>query len=177
MTLRTTLDYVKKHPAGKVKIAYSDVDGILRGKYISTEKFLSVADGGTSFCDVIFGWDSNDVAYDNTDYTGWHSGYPDAPAQLDLSTFRKIPWENDLPFFLGELLDVKGKPSHVCPRQLLKKVLGDAQRAGYTPVFSQEFEWFNFAETPESAREKNAPQWHGRNRVTNLAEAVLSKRM
>jgi glutamine synthetase len=155
MTSRAILDYVKKHPAGKVKIAYSDIDGILRGKYISTEKFLSVANGSTSFCDVIFGWDSNDVAYDNTDYTGWHSGYPDAPAQLDLSTFRKIPWENDLPFFLGELLDSKGNPSHVCPRQLLKKVLSDAQRAGFTPFFSQEFEWFNFAETPQSARAKN----------------------
>jgi glutamine synthetase len=155
MTSRAILDYVKKHPAGKVKIAYSDIDGILRGKYISTEKFLSVANGSTSFCDVIFGWDSNDVAYDNTDYTGWHSGYPDAPTQLDLSTFRKISWENDLPFFLGELLDSKGNPSHVCPRQLLKKVLSDAQRAGFTPFFSQEFEWFNFAETPQSARAKN----------------------
>jgi len=155
MTPRTILDYVKKHPAGKVKIAYSDIDGILRGKYISTEKFLSVADGGTSFCDVIFGWDSNDVAYDNADYTGWHSGYPDAPARLDLNTFRRIPWEGDLPFFLGELLDEKGKPSHVCPRQLLKKVLGDATKSGFTPFFSQEFEWFNFEETPQSARAKN----------------------
>ncbi len=155
MTKKSILDYVKKHPAGKVKIAYADIDGILRGKYISTEKFLSVVDGGSAFCDVIFGWDSNDVAYDNTDYTGWHSGYPDAPAQLDLNTFRTIPWENDLPFFLGELLDDKGKPAHVCPRQLLKKILTDAQRAGFTPFFSQEFEWFNFSETPESARAKN----------------------
>lgn len=155
MTTRAKIDYVKKHGAGKVKIAYSDIDGILRGKYISTEKFLSIASSTTSFCDVIFGWDSNDVAYDNTDYTGWHSGYPDAPARLDLNTFRKIPWENDLPFFLGELLDEKGKPAHVCPRQLLKKVLSDANRAGFTPFFSQEFEWFNFAETPKSAREKN----------------------
>jgi glutamine synthetase len=155
MTTRSILNYVKKHPAGKVKIAYSDIDGILRGKYISTEKFLSAAESNTSFCDVIFGWDSNDVAYDNADYTGWHSGYPDAPARLDLNTFRKIPWENDLPFFLGELLDDKGKPSQICPRQLLKKVLADAQRARFTPFFSQEFEWFNFAETPQSAREKN----------------------
>lgn len=155
MTTRAILDYVKKHPAGKVKIAYSDIDGILRGKYISTEKFLGIAEGSTSFCDVIFGWDSNDVAYDNGSYTGWHSGYPDAPSRIDLTTFRKIPWENDLPFFLGEVIDAKGNASHVCPRQLLKKVLKDAQRMGFTPFFSQEFEWFNFAETPQSAREKN----------------------
>ena len=155
MTTRSIIEYVKNHPAGKVKIAYSDIDGILRGKYVATEKFLSGIDGGTAFCDVIFGWDSNDVAYDNATYTGWHTGYPDAPARLDLSTFRKIPWENDLPFFLGEFVDRKGNPSYACPRQLVKKVIQDARDLGFQPIFSQEFEWFNFEETPSSAQEKN----------------------
>ena len=36
------IEYVKNHPSGKVKLAITDIDGILRGKYISTEKFLSV---------------------------------------------------------------------------------------------------------------------------------------
>ncbi len=155
MTTKEIFKYVKDHPSGKVKIAYADIDGILRGKYISADKFLSFSNGETTFCDVIFGWDANDVAYDNGIYTGWHTGYPDAPARIDLTTFRKIPWENDLPFFLGELIDEKGKPATVCPRQLLKKVLGDANREGFTPFFAQEFEWFNFQETPQSAQEKN----------------------
>jgi len=155
MTTKSIIDYVKNHPSGKVKIAFTDIDGILRGKYISAEKYLSTIDDQTSFCDVIFGWDANDAAYDNGQFTGWHTGYPDAPAKLVMTTFRKIPWEDDVPFFLGELLDEHGKPSYVCPRQLVKKVLGDATKAGYTPFFSQEFEWFNFAETPQSANEKN----------------------
>lgn len=155
MSEKEIINYVTNHPSGKVKIAYVDIDGILRGKYISKEKFLSSAEGGTTFCDVVFGWDANDVAYDNGSYTGWHSGYPDAPARLDLSTFRKIPWENDLPFFLGELVDKTGKPSHVCPRQLIKKLAGQADEMGFAPVFAQEFEWFNFEETPVTAREKN----------------------
>ncbi|MFY8037954.1 MAG: glutamine synthetase family protein, partial [Cyclobacteriaceae bacterium] len=143
------------HPSGKVKIAYADVDGVLRGKYIAAEKFLSLSNGETTFCDVIFGWDANDVAYDNGKYTGWHTGYPDAPARLDFSTFRKIPWENDLPFFLGEIIDADGNPASICPRQLLKKVQADVQAAGFTPFFSQEFEWFNFQETPRTAQQKN----------------------
>jgi glutamine synthetase len=155
MTPQSILEYVKNHPAGKVKIAFTDIDGILRGKYISTEKFLSVIETQSSFCDVIFGWDANDVAYDNGSYTGWHTGYPDAPCKLDIDTFRKIPWENDIPFFLGELIDGIGAPAHVCPRQLVKKVIRDAARQGFTPFFSQEFEWFNFVETPHSAQEKN----------------------
>jgi glutamine synthetase len=155
MTTKAIFDYVKNHPSGKVKIAYADIDGILRGKYISAEKFLSFTNGETTFCDVVFGWDANDVAYDNGKYTGWHTGYPDAPARIDFTTFRKIPWENNIPFFLGEIIDKKGTPSFVCPRQLLKKVLGDAKREGFTPFFAQEFEWFNFQETPQSAQDKN----------------------
>ncbi len=154
MNTKEIVQYVKNHPSGKVKIAFADIDGILRGKYISLEKFLSVIDSHTGFCDVIFGWDANDAAYDNVQYTGWHTGYPDAAARLDLSTFRKIPWENDVPFFLGEMIDKNDKPSCVCPRQLLKKVLKDAEQAGFLPYFSQEFEWYNFSETPQSIHEK-----------------------
>ncbi|HEY8937203.1 MAG TPA: glutamine synthetase family protein [Cyclobacteriaceae bacterium] len=154
MTTKAILDYVKNHPSGKVKVAFTDIDGILRGKYISAEKFLSVIDNQTSFCDVIFGWDTADVAYDKGTFTGWHTGYPDSPATLDINTFRKIPWENDTPFFLGELIEADGKPSPIDPRQLVKKVISEATKGGYTPFFSQEFEWFNFEETPQSASDK-----------------------
>lgn len=155
MTTKAILDHVKGHPSGKVKIAYTDIDGILRGKYISAGKFLAIANDTTTFCDVVFGWDANDVTYDNVAYTGWHSGYPDARTRIDLTTFRKIPWENDVPFFLGEFLDEKGKPSAVCPRQAFNRVIADAHKAGFQPVLAQEFEWFNFAETPASARDKH----------------------
>ncbi len=153
MNKNEILHYVKNHPSRKVKIAITDIDGVLRGKYISTEKFHSVIESDTSFCDVIFGWDAADAAYDNGSYTGWHTGYPDAAARLDLSTFRKIPWENDLPFFLGELIQ-NGETPTPCPRTLLKKILADALSEGFCPLFSQEFEWYNFAETPRSLQEK-----------------------
>lgn len=154
MTTKQIIDYVQKHPSQKVKLAITDIDGILRGKYISVEKFLSVVDSNFGFCDVVFGWDSGDVAYDNTNYTGWHTGYPDAKARIDLSTFRKIPWENDVPFFLGEFIKDDNAPLNICPRQLLRKVIGDVNKAGYSIVMSQEFEWFNFSETPQTLHDK-----------------------
>jgi glutamine synthetase len=154
MTDQEIIDYVKNHSSGKVKIAFTDMDGVLRGKYISVDKFLTAIDSTANVCDVIFGWDMSDVCYDNSKFTGWHTGYPDSPAKLDINTFRKIPWENDVPFFLGDILDVKGDPCTICPRQLLKRVIGDAAKEGFTPFFAQEFEWFNFAETPHSANAK-----------------------
>ena len=114
--------YGKDHPAGKVKIAFTDIDGILSGKYMSTEKFLSVVESTTGFCDVIFGWDSNDVAYDNVTYTGWHTGYPDATARIDLKTFRPIPWEPGTAFFLLDFVNVAA----ISPRQVMQRVIEKA---------------------------------------------------
>src|SRR6266496_646135 len=74
----------------KVKLGGFDVDGVLRGKYVSLEKFFSAAQSGLGFCDVIFGWDVGDQLYDNAQVTGWHTGYPDTLATIDLSTFRMI---------------------------------------------------------------------------------------
>lgn len=131
----------------KVKLAVTDIDGILRGKMISYEKFLSILDKGFGFCDVIFGWDSSDFAYDNSSFTGWHTGYPDATARIDIGTYRNIPWEGDLDFFLADFGDANGNEHPVCPRTLLKTIAAQSVSAGYMPYFSQEFEWFNFSNT------------------------------
>src|SRR5690606_30964179 len=67
---------------------------------------------------------------------------------------RRVPWDNDVPFFLGEFEAEDGAPLPVCPRQLLKKVIRRARDMGFTEAFGLEFEWFNFIETPTSLRDK-----------------------
>jgi glutamine synthetase len=140
--------------APKVKVAITDIDGILRGKYLATEKFLGAVQSGFGFCNVVFGWDSADVCYDNGAFTGWQSGYPDALARIDLSTYRRVPWDGDVPFFLADFVDAKNQPLGICPRQLLKRVIARAEDAGYAPSCGMEFEWFNFKETPQSLADK-----------------------
>jgi len=154
MNKEEILKIVKGYPGKKVRVGVSDIDGILRGKIMHVDKFISVIEGEFGFCDVVFGWDSGDVCYDNTQYTGWHTGYPDARAKIDLNTFRQVPWDDDVPFFLADFYDKDDKPLGVCPRSLLKKIRDRALNNGYNPVFSQEFEWFNFEETPKEVREK-----------------------
>ena len=55
------IDAVRKSGAQKVKVACSDIDGILRGKLLHVDKFFGTAEphpkGGFGFCDVVFGWD------------------------------------------------------------------------------------------------------------------------
>ena len=138
----------------KVKVAVTDIDGILRGKYLNRDKFLSAADSGFGFCDVVFGWDMTDACYDNTHLTGWQHGFPDALARLDLDTHRNVPWDAGIDFFLGDFVTADGAPHPVCPRQTLKRVLKRAAKFGLQPLCGLEFEWFNFRETPISWAEK-----------------------
>ncbi|MDP3082507.1 MAG: glutamine synthetase family protein [Rubrivivax sp.] len=141
---------LRQSDVGKVKVAVSDIDGILRGKLLHRDKFLAAVDGGFGFCDVVFGWDAHDSCYDNTEVTGWQHGFPDALARLDLDTARHVPWDGNVPFFLGEFINTDGSPFPVCPRQTLKRVLRRAEKLGLLPMTGMEFEWFNFSETPQS---------------------------
>ena len=147
---RRIVEQVRGSPATRVKVAVSDTDGVLRGKYLHKEKFISAVESGFGFCNVVFGWDSNDQCYDNTTWTGWHTGFPDALVQLDLSTFRRVPWDDNVPFFLGEFVEADGTPLPVCPRQLYKRVLARAGKMGFQVLTGLEYEWFNFRETPQS---------------------------
>ena len=154
---KQVLDAVRASPGNRVKVAVSDIDGVLRGKYLHKDKFFSAAEGGFGFCDVVFGWDMTDQCYDNTTLTGWHKGFPDALARIDLGTLRHVPWDDDVPFFLGDFVaqrNGKEVPHPVCPRQLLKRVLKRAEKLGLVPMCGIEFEWFNFAETPQSWADK-----------------------
>ncbi len=152
------LKAVEKSGTQKVKVAVSDIDGILRGKYLHIDKFKGAAEpypaGGFGFCDVVFGWDSSDQCYDNTSVTGWQHGFPDALARLDLDTARNVPWDNNVPFFIGEFINSDGTPHPLCPRQTLKKVIKRAAKMGVNPMCGMEFEWFNFLENSHSWESK-----------------------
>ena len=145
---------IQQSSATKVKVAVSDIDGVLRGKYLHRDKFLGAAEpypaGGFGFCDVVLGWDMMDTTYDNTTTTGWQHGFPDALARLDLDTARHVPWDSNVPFFLGEFVNADGTAHAQCPRQALKRVLARAKKMGFTVMTGMEFEWFNFLETPQS---------------------------
>lgn len=151
---RAVAEQLRADPDDYVKVAIVDIDGVLRGKYLDKSKFLSALDGGFGFCDVVFGWDAADECYDNSTYTGWQSGYPDGTVEIDVSSHRRIPWEADRHFFLGDYVGAN-RDVDVCPRRLVRGLEARAAAAGYQARFGLEFEWFNFRESPQSLHEKD----------------------
>jgi glutamine synthetase len=151
---RSVLDEIRDSSNQKVKVAVADIDGILRGKYLHKDKLLSATKSGFGFCSVIFGWDCSDTCYERGTIAGLHNGYPDVNAHVDLSTFRRVPWDNNVPFFLADFEGLEGQSIGACSRSLLKRINKKAHAMGYQAKFGAEFEWFNFRESAESLREK-----------------------
>ena len=106
----------------KVKVAGIDSDGVLRGKVMAKEKFLGIAEKGFGFSSALFGWDMHDMLWTtNARVAPPESGYADFLAIPDLNSFRRLPWEENIPFFLVRFLD-DTTPVSADGRSLLKSL-------------------------------------------------------
>ena len=170
---------VSERNLSHVKIGLFDIDGVMRGKYLRKEKFFAALDKGLAFCDVVLGWDSGDQLYENVgvEYTGWHTGYPDAPVRVLPGSCRDIPFEPGMLLFLCEFA---GDAAALCPRNVLARTLERAADMGYTAHAALEYEFFLFNETPHSVRQKNyqnlqpiTPGFFGYSMLRNSVHAEL----
>ena len=181
----TTVDdarrIVNERNLSHVKVGVFDIDGILRGKYMSKAKFFSALDNGFGFCDVVLGWDSKDQLYDNVEFTGWHTGYPDASTRIIPESCRDLPFEDNGLFFLSEFV---GNAEEICPRSLLNKILGQVSEMGFSIQAAFEYEFFVFNETRDSVREKNyrdlkpiAPGYFGYSVLRNSVDTDIYQKI
>jgi len=176
-TIEDAKRIVDERNLSHVKVGLFDIDGIMRGKYMSKEKFFSSLEGGFAFCDVVLGWDSKDQLYDNGKVTGWNTGYPDAPVRILPNTCRDIVDEPGQLLFISEFVDEAEK---VCPRGILRKVIEKGKAMGFDAFAALEYEFFMFDETPDSIREKGfrnlkpiSPDFFGYSVIRNSVHSEL----
>lgn len=125
-----------------VKVGGTDIDGIVRGKLMSKKKFLSIAKSGFGFCSVIFGWDMHDKTYiKELKISNKENGYRDIVAEVDLRSFRRVPWEDNIPFFLCSFRQPEGGPVCADPRSLLETAVSRIKEKGYGALAGGE-RWF-----------------------------------
>ncbi len=142
-TAETLLARYKDDGVKRVKLGVTDIDGVLRGKYISLDKFASIAKEASGFCDCVLGWDIDDQLYDNAKFTGWHTAFPDALYRLDLSSERRLVEEAGVPYFIGEFVAADGTSLHsICPRSRFKNLLQKADEMGFSAKMAFEYEFF-----------------------------------
>jgi glutamine synthetase len=151
--LREKIAEYHERGATRVKLGLTDVDGVIRGKYVSLDKFASLLEKGGGFCDCVLGWDVDDQLYDRAEFTGWHTGFPDARYRVVVATERWLADER-CPFFLGEFVTTDDGPHLLCPRTRLGALLERLAGHGLRLYSGFEYEFFVFRETPHSVRDK-----------------------
>jgi glutamine synthetase len=112
----------------KVTVAGIDADGMLRGKVMAKEKFLSTVKSGFGFSSAVYGWDMHDAMLpEDVKMASENGGYSDFIAVADLSSFRRLP------FFLLRFL-VGGKPVAACPRGMMLSLTDKLAEKGFKPL-------------------------------------------
>jgi len=143
----TEVDALRERGVRAVRLLYTDLHGIARGKDIPISKFDDLAEEGVAFCAAVM---STDLRH--TPVIGGEEGYVDFSVRADLSTLRVLPWQPDVAWCVGDamLLDGSG-PAATCPRGLLRRAVGRYAERGLDPVVGPELEFFLLE------RDENAP--------------------
>ena len=144
----------------KAKIGGFDVDGVLRGKYVSLDKFWQRSQRASAFATSSSAGTSPTCSTTTRKVTGWHTGYPDAHAVLDLSTLRVIPWEPDAAAFLVDFATGRRPPHPACPRSLLQQCHRRARRTHglRAELLGASSSSSCFKETPRVAPSRRVPR-------------------
>ena len=151
--LQETLARYQELGVRQVKLGLTDIDGVIRGKYVGLQKFAGLMQKQGGFCDCVFGWDIDDQLYDAGSYTGWHSGFPDTGYRLLVESERWLA-EEECPYFIAEFVERDGTDHPLCPRTRLRRVLEGLAEQGLSVRAGFEYEFFVFDETPHSIRDK-----------------------
>lgn len=150
-------DFVEENSIHTFKIGAVDMDGVWRGKRVSSNYFIDkVYSDGTFICNILFGWDIQDEPIPNLAYTGEHTGFPDINLRPDLSTLAVVPWEPGTASVVCDIYERDGTPLDLSPRNVLRSQISHAESLGFRPLAAYEFEFYLFRGTP---RELAARGW------------------
>jgi len=146
---------IGEHSIETVKIGTPDMDGVYRGKRLSSAQFLDGLDGpGFAQCDVIFGWDiAEEVISEPPLAIGTAAtGFADVLLRPDLATFRIVPWEPASAAVVCDVYDERGAPVAVSPRTVLRRVIDRAAALGFEAQMAVELEFRIFRADQETLR-------------------------
>jgi glutamine synthetase len=129
-----------------IRLLYTDLHGVARGKDIPIGHFGEMCDEGVAFCAAVMGTDLR-----HTPVVGGEEGYVDFAIKPDLNTLRSVPWQPEVAWCLGEAWTLDGSehwPS--CPRALLQRVVDAYAERGLSPVVAPELEFFLAERDPQA---------------------------
>lgn len=145
--------------ASHARFFVTDLDGVCRGKTLAGPRLAEMLTDGGTIASAVFGWDMADDLYGPVvDFAGQHTPLGEVGLRLDSRTARQLPWDDMRWVLIGDHWQADGQALPICPRQVLKRVLAQAQAQDWSVQVGVEFEWFALAETEQTVRAKGFRQ-------------------
>ncbi len=138
------IDALREGGVRAVRLLYTDLHGVARGKDIPISEFEELAEEGVAFCAAVMATDLR-----HTPVVGGEEGYVDLAVRPDVETLRVVPWQRDVAWCVGDLWQPDGSGRWpVCPRGLLESVARRYAERGLVPVVGPELEFFLLERDP-----------------------------
>ncbi|MEV4974355.1 glutamine synthetase family protein [Streptomyces scopuliridis] len=135
-----------------VVLAFPDMQGRLQGKRFAARFFLDdVLEHGTEGCNYLLAVDTEMNTVDGYAMSSWDHGYGDFAMRPDLSTLRRVPWNDGTAMVIADLTWNDGTPVVAAPRQVLRRQLERLAALGYAAYAGTELEFLVFKDTYEQA--------------------------
>lgn len=146
--------FLKENGIDTVEVGFADLPGVVRGKRVPARYFPRLVKSGMALAKAVFVWDIQCAVFPDTKLANFDNGFPDLVARPILSTLKKVTWRPGSAIVLCDLYDEHGGVVEVSPRNVLKRIIGRAEKLGYRPLVGAELEFYLL-------KEDNTPFYDG----------------
>lgn len=152
LTLEALTAAVDAGEIDTVIMAQIDMQGRLMGKRFHARHFLDAGVHETHSCNYLLTVDIEMEPVPGYKSASWEGGYGDYMMKPDLSTLRRVPWQEGTALVLCDILDHHGdRAISVSPRAILKHQIDRLEALGMSAMMASELEFYLFEETYEQA--------------------------
>ncbi|MFF5113435.1 glutamine synthetase family protein [Streptosporangium sp. NPDC000509] len=145
-------DEVRAGRIDTVLLAVVDMQGRLQGKRLSGRYFLEeVLRHASEGCNYLLAVDVDMNTVDGYAMSSWERGYGDFVMKPDMSTLRRVPWQEGTALVMADLVWEDGSDVTASPRQILRRQLTRLDERGWGAFVGTELEFVVFGDTYEDA--------------------------
>jgi glutamine synthetase len=136
-----------------VVVAFTDMQGRLQGKRLAAEFFLDDVVGSViEGCNYLLAVDVEMNTVDGYAMASWQTGYGDFVMVPDMSTLRRVPWQEATAMVIADLTWHDGTPVVASPRQILKAQTDRLAERGLQAMAGTELEFVVYNDSYAAAQ-------------------------
>ncbi|NUR93350.1 MAG: glutamine synthetase [Nonomuraea sp.] len=150
LTVEQLRDEVSAGRIDTVLLAIADMQGRLQGKRLSARYFMDeVLTHGSEGCNYLLAVDVDMNTVDGYAMSSWERGYGDFVMKPDLSTLRRIPWQEGTAMLMADLTWENGEDVAPSPRQILRRQIARLEERGLRAFVGTELEFCVYEDSYE----------------------------